>query len=466
MFKKDGQFAGSAVSADAALLAKRNIPIPPPRPVDDMAPGDPQTFKNVFRTFVSVMDSYRKFIALTLSFAPVISSLLSTHRILSFAKTKGRERLDISNDNVTIYEFDVSCYREFMVNYDEVTAVREGARYLPGVMIIGLVSAYDTFLSNLLRVIIHKHSDIVLTSEKTIRFSELAGFSSIEEARNSLIDREIEAVIRLSHHEQFKWMESRFSIKLREKLPVWPRFVELCERRNLLTHTGGIVSADYIENCKAHKCNMSGIEIGTKLSVDAKYFSEGVRIIYEVGTKLCHVFWRKFAKEERQEADTRLNELGFDLILGREYRLAEDLLSFGVNILKMHASDVLRRTMVVNLANAVRLQNREDEAKEILNKEDWSACDNGFQICVAAVRGDIDEVVRVMRIRGRGEPGKVPLIETYRTWPVYRGMRTEEQFMTAFQEIFGEPVITPRAVEVSLPPDSASVSIEEPITRH
>jgi hypothetical protein len=113
-------------------------------------------------------------------------------------------------------------------------------------MIIGLVSAYDAFLANLLRAIITRHSDIVLTSDKTIRFSELASYSSIDDARTALIDREIESVLRLSHHEQFDWMEKIFHIKLRVKLPVWPRFVELCERRNLLTHTAGVVSKQNI----------------------------------------------------------------------------------------------------------------------------------------------------------------------------------------------------------------------------
>jgi hypothetical protein len=191
-----------------------------------------------------------------------------------------------------------------------------------------------------------------------------------------------------------------------------------------------------------------------------------VRIIYEVGVKLCHVFWRRFAKEERENADKVLNELGYNLIHGREYRLAEALLEFGANILRTHASDQVRRMMVVNLANAVRLQKREGEAKSILDKEDWTACNNTFKISVAAVRGDIDEVVRLMRVEGGNNP---QLMEAYRTWPVYRGMRTEEQFMIAFEEIFGEALIAPRAVEVSAP-DSATVSIvgldEQPITRH
>jgi len=84
-------------------------------------------------------------------------------------------------------------------------------------------------------------------------------FASISETRDALIGREIEAVIRSSHQEQFLWMEDKFSIKLREGLSAWPHFIEICERRNLLTHTGGIVSTKYMLTCKEFKVDVSAI---------------------------------------------------------------------------------------------------------------------------------------------------------------------------------------------------------------
>jgi hypothetical protein len=236
------------------------------------------------------MDSYRKFIPLTLTLAPFLSSSIAEQKIGSFVKSKGTQRPDLSNDNITYYELDISRYREFSLHNDEVVAAIEGARHLPEVMIIGLVSVYDAFLAQLLKVVFDKHDEMILTSEKSIKFSELSKFASIEEARASLIDREIEAIIRSSHHEQFSTMEQHFKMKLRADLSVWSKFIELCERRNLLTHTGGIVSSQYIANCKEHNCDLSGIEPGAKLEVDSSYFSEAVSIVYEIGVKLCYVF--------------------------------------------------------------------------------------------------------------------------------------------------------------------------------
>jgi hypothetical protein len=305
------------------------------------------------------------------------------------------------------------------------------------------------------------YPEIVLTSEKAIKFSDLSKFNSIEEARSSLIGREIESVIRSSHQYQFGWMEDRFSIPLRKNLSVWPDFVELCERRNLLTHTGGVVSAQYVANCKAAGVDLSDIKLGTKLPVDGMYFSKAVSIIYEIGVKLCHVLWRKFAAQEREVADGSLSELCYNLICASSYELAESLLNFGITVLKKHSSDRIRRMMIVNLANAVRLQGRDTEAKKILAREDWTACDHDFAICVAAVSGKVIEVIRLMPIIGAKG---IPNAEDYRTWPVFRGLGSEPKFTATFEEVFCEPFVATSAIEIERP-QNASPNVESAGTK-
>ncbi|MHA6730169.1 hypothetical protein [Devosia sp. A369] len=117
-----------------------------------------------------------------------------------------------------------------------------------------------------------------MTSEREIKYSDLLSFASLEEAKYSLIDKEVESVLRNSHHEQFSWMENKFGMTLKNGLDIWPDFVELCERRNLLTHTGGYVSQQYLNNCAAHSHKCSA-KLGDKLETDAAYFKRAVQII-------------------------------------------------------------------------------------------------------------------------------------------------------------------------------------------
>jgi hypothetical protein len=173
-----------------------------------------------------------------------------------------------------------------------------------------------------------------------------------------------------------------------------------------------------------------------------------VSVICEIGIKLCYVFWRKFAKSERDEADERLNEFCYDLILRRNYSTAEAILSFSTNVLSKSGNDRCRRMMLINQANAVRLQKRPDDASKLLEKDDWSAVSDDFKICVAAVRGDVDEVVTMLKKIGKqGEPSG----EDYRTWPVFRGLRSNPKFASAFNDVFGEPLVRQISKDVARP---------------
>jgi hypothetical protein len=164
--------------------------------------------------------------------------------------------------------------------------------------------------------------------------------------------------------------------------------------------------------------------------------------------------WRKFAKDERERADDVLNQFCYSLIYERSYKIAEILLTFGTKTLKQHGSEKTRRMMIVNLANAIRLQKREPEAIALLDREDWSASGEEFQLCVAAVKGEIDRVVELMKRMGAS--GSITR-EDYRNWPVFRGIRTNPKFGATFEAVFGVPFATPKQPVLEKAPASSSV---------
>ncbi|UPK05217.1 hypothetical protein [Bradyrhizobium sp. 170] len=433
--RKDGGFSGYVVTKKLEYL---NNPPPAPErrpPENPSPPEDANSFEDVFAWFRATIDTYRNFLDFIITLAPLASSILAERTITQFAQSNGQKREDLSTPDRTVFEIDASSLRRLTAHQEEIEAGLRGAKHLPEVMLIGLISAYDAFLGKLLRVVFTRVPDLVLSSEKTIKLSELSEYESIDAARRSLIEKEIESVLRDSHHAHFEWMEKKFKLSLRSDLPAFTKFVELCERRNLFTHTGGLVSSQYINNCREFGVDLRDAKVGDHLTVDAAYYREAVNVICEIGIKLCYVLWRKFAKDKRSDADNALNQFCYDLIVRRNYGTAEAILSFAS---QWAEADRTRRMMIVNHANAIRLQDRESEALKVLDKEDWTAVLEEFQISVAAVRGYVDEIVRLMkRIGSHGYPSA----DDYRTWPVFRGMRTNPKFSEAFEEVFGQPLI-------------------------
>ncbi|MBS0251227.1 MAG: hypothetical protein JSR78_09195 [Proteobacteria bacterium] len=373
------------------------------------------------------------FMPITLQLAPQIMKFISEKEVAKFAKENGEKSDELSAPNVNVYELDISYMGQFFQRHERVLQAGEGVKLLPQILIVGLISGYDAFLTSLLRTVISRRPEIIMTSQKQITFQELLEFPSIEAAREALIDREIESVLRKSHHDQIDWMQTHFSVKLKEGLVVWPKFIELCERRNLFTHSGGIISDQYLKNCKEQGVDTLDATMGGKLGADPAYFKSSVETVHEMGLKLCYVLWRKFEPHDTSKADEKYNARCMDLIRRRQYALAESLLSFSAKIPKLKEN--IRRMMVVNLANAMALQRKKDESVKILNSEDWSAASVEFEICIAAVKADVDAVIKLM-----DNPGNQMSAETYRTWPVFRQIWTNDRFRAKFEELYGEPL--------------------------
>jgi hypothetical protein len=90
---------------------------------------------------------------------------------------------------------------------------------------------------------------------------------------------------------------------------------------------------------------------------------------------------------------------------------------------------------VVDLANAYKLSGDEEKSTEVLALMDWSAVGPEFKVSIAAVKGDVDEVVRLMRKIGVNDD-RVGA-QGYQEWPVFYGVHENEKFTSALKEVFG-----------------------------
>ena len=403
-------------------------------------------FSRLMRETITAFDAYRKFITTLVAAAPLLPGKIAHDMVERFLSENGVLRQDLSRDDVHVYECSLGCYRQFAQRSERINAATQGAELLPEIVIIGLISAYDAFLTKLLRLVFNTKKELIFGSSRQIPFSDLTKYDSIEDIRNSIIDKEIEAIIRESYHEQFEKMESKFGFPLKKGLLVWPKFIELCERRNLLTHTGGIISKQYVENCETHNVQNIG-EIGQKLDVRIGYVVSSVNIVYEISIKLLYVLWRKFKTDEISKADDCLHDLGYELVVDESYDLAEKILEFGKQtIAQFGGSDRTRRMMIINLANTYRLRKRPADAVRIVDSEDWSASSDDFSLCVAAIREDVSEIVRLMHKLGNTDA----MLDAYRSWPIFRGLRRTPEMAAAFEAIFGESLIKPKSMETKV----------------
>lgn len=327
--------------------------------------------------------------------------------------------------------------------------------------VVSLVSLCDSFLGGLLRACLHLRPELLNASDRTLTLKDLQEFESIDAAREFIVEKEVETVIRKSHLEQFEWMENRFGVKLREGLEVWPAFVEVTERRNLLVHCGGVVSSHYLSMCRQHKVDGQAPGVGTELNVTRAYLTSAYECAVEVGVKLAHVLWRKLARsdEEVANADNSLNLLCLDLMTQGRNGLARRLLDFATCVLKRWSTEINRLLFVVNRAQAHKWQNDEEACQKILREEDWSAVGDKLSLGVAVLRGDFASAVELMR-KTANTPDMPK--EAYRQWPIFKEFRRSPEFAKAYKDIFGDDFAdVPEQSTVTFRLDFGNLALEQ-----
>lgn len=391
---------------------------------------DKSIAKNI-EMFVSQIESLSKAIEPTME--TLIKNFKKNLRYFDkFIETHGKKKK--GKDQSTYYQLNSDQIPKIEHLRKELLSSSLAVRNVPITFIVSLVSQFDAYLGDILRTLFYMKPEILSSSQKGLTFSDLVSFSSIEAARDSIIEREIESVIRESHAAHFEWMENKFGIPLRKNLLIWSTFIELTERRNLFVHCNGVVSTQYLKACKTHGVVFENqVKVGDRLDADQEYFEKAFTCIFEIGVKLGHVLWRKMRPEEIEKADNQLNIICFDLLVDENYTLAQTMLLFATQILKKYHSDVTRRIFIVNLAIALKNLGDEKGCAEILKKDDWSACSSEFNLAVAVLEDRYEDAAKIMlEIGFKGKVGK----EQYTTWPLFKQFRSSEEFLRAYKKVF------------------------------
>lgn len=305
--------------------------------------------------------------------------------------------------------------------------------------IVSLVSQFDSFVGSLIRTMFYVKPELLNDSEKQLTFSNLVQFADIASAREFIIEKEIESVLRESHTFHFKWLEKKLDATLRKDLEIWSTFIELTERRNLYVHTDGVVSNQYLKNCNENNVQFkTEPKIGDTLEIDPDYFEKAFACIFELGIKLGQVMWRKLLPKDLKDADVNLLNISYELIQNNQYDLALTVLDFSDKYIKKFSSEDIKLRICFNRAQAYKWQGNTKKCEEIIKALDLSACSSVFKLAGQVLLDDFENAAKTMKLIGADS--KDIEKNDYKEWPIFREFRKQKVFETTFQELYKETV--------------------------
>lgn len=389
--------------------------------------------------FRIAMENYIKVINAQLTALPLILNLLATKtisdikRVQKFIKDNDIKIENAKEDSVSIvipYELN----RKFKQLNDSVNTSILASELLSRNIIVSLVSGYDAFIGDIIKAMFYTCPELLNSCEKNISLADLLTYESIDEAKQRIIEKEVENVLRENHTTQFVWLEKKLKdTPLRKDLPAFKHFIEITERRNLFVHTNGEVSRQYIKICKDNNVLDSDVKLGMQLSSDPAYITKCYNILFEIGIKLGHVIWRKLAPLDIASADEYLNDICFDLLKQKKYELAISLLKFATETIKKHSSLEIKYTLIINKALAYNLADNQDECKRILDSEDWSACASIYKLAVAILSNEYDQAASIIKDRST----QLTNVE-FGEWPLFTRFRETKLFKDTYKEVYNE----------------------------
>jgi len=306
-------------------------------------------------------------------------------------------------------------------------------------LFLSLFSAFDEYTGDLLSAIYQRKPQLFDKLNRKIDLVDVLTASSIDDLKRSVLNDLIECFRRKSYIEQFSELENTFGLTLRN-FPRWQEFVECSQRRNLLTHCGGVVSEQYRKICRDEGYPESKIPpLGTVLKLGPKYFLPTCELMIEVALMLGQTLWRKILPDEIGEADAHLNHAQYDALYSQNWERAKVFGEFAINQ-KKFSDEIHKRISIINYCIALKFSGDEERALKELNKIDWTASINDFRLAEAVLNDRFEDAATIMiRI---GKSGEILNEGYYHTWPIFTKFRGSSEFMTAYEKIYGYPFVT------------------------
>lgn len=300
-----------------------------------------------------------------------------------------------------------------------------------------LFAEFDAYIGELLKVIYLKNDKLLKGISREISLSDLLDFDDLNAVKIAMLEKEIETIRRDSYIEQFSTLEKKFNLSLK-KFKEWSEFVELSQRRNILTHNGGIVSDQYLIVCdrEGHRFQ-SRPKLGESLGVTFEYFTNASRLVSKVGLMLAYTLWIKVFPKETPDIHRALNDTIFNCLQQKRWRFVAELEDFVLSDpMRKGISEIDLRIRIVNASIGLKFSGKDADAEKLLESVDWSASYRDFRLATAVLREKYAEAVDIMRSIGKN--GEIIDQADYHTWPLFTKFRERPEFYEVYFEIYGE----------------------------
>lgn len=281
---------------------------------------------------------------------------------------------------------------------------------------------FEYLFYDLLTYHFRKNPSAIGDKKISISIEELKEYSTIEEAYEDLISREVETLLIDMNFEGLKeFFFKKLKIDLEEKLVRWDFIAEVRERRNIIVHNNSIVNKRYIVKTD----NQFPFKLDDIVTIDQLYFKNAHNEIKLAGLLLLLNCWGNWDKENTTEAISKILDLSFEELKNKNFEIVKKLGEYVDQkiISKNDKEDEMIYKIKFNYCISLKRLNLKEELKANLDKLKVGALSPIFKIAHKILNNDYDGAINLF------EKSKVVdklILDNYKEWPLFEELRLDE----------------------------------------
>jgi hypothetical protein len=298
--------------------------------------------------------------------------------------------------------------------------------------LISLLSTVEWFFSQILHYYYDKFPGSAGIQNKTMTLVDLRSFESVRDAEKFLVDTKIEEILRGSLESWFALLKSELNLKLGYLAALEDDLVEIYQRRNLFVHNGGVVNLIYLNKVKPQLRN---VKAGQILDVNKQYLDAAISKFQKTFILIASELWKKLDKSDKKRGDVLIDIVYENLVKSR-WDISEGLSYFIIHDAELQPIDKV--VSQLNYWLCLKRAGRINEAKQDLDKVDYSDKKEIFQLGLFAIRDDEDEFFELLPVVLDAAQLNIERLEEF---PIFEDMRKSDRYtqFKATSKHFQEP---------------------------
>jgi len=291
-------------------------------------------------------------------------------------------------------------------------------------LLISLVAEFEVLVANLFGELFRYFPDSTISKDKGFSWEYINDAATLEDLKEQIIEEAVSAAMYSSYGTWLGKFET-FGITL-PSIARAAETVEIFQRRHVVVHNGGRVSAVYLDKVKIEPLP----RLESVLEVSLEYLTEAADNLFAVGARLyTEVVGKIFNEEaERRHLENTLSKDVYDLLARRRFEALIKVVD-AVEIDQL-VDPELKENFRVNKWLALKRLGRFEEIRSEV--EEWNTGDESGRLRLAklALLDRIDDGLQLIgKIRGTKDLS----IESWATWPLLEELRRAENQRTLEQ---------------------------------